>query len=162
MELVAFLIGGLLVLAGGYLGAIYTLRRLSEALERQGEQREEEKRRLVVASLLGELQDNLSAARGEFRTELRNEPIIPVELATGVWETHRGDISTLGGAYEALRRAYGSSAYANSVRDYILFSSGRPFGKSQVSDYVELHKDILSQTTIPALHRAVESLEALQ
>ena len=162
MELIAFLMGGILVLAGGYFAANRTVMRLSALQRERDESAALKHTKRVVAGVLGELRDNMGLAQGEFQTGMSAEPLVPAGFVASAWEMHRGELLTLGETqYEALRSAYGAAYYANSVRDYVLYASTRSFGKSSVSDYIDLHKDILKQKVIPGLYKAIDSLEAI-
>ena len=161
MELIVLLLCLLVALAGGYLATNRAMMRLSR-LHRDSEKAEQLTRgRRTAASLLAELRDNMGLAQGEFRTGMGSEPLVPAGFVTAGWEAHRGEVMDLGDdGYEALRGAYGAIYHANSVRDFILYASSRTFGKSTVTDYIDLHRGVLKEKVIPALFKAIDSLEA--
>ena len=160
MDFLQVVFGGVLALVAGYLGGVYSVRKQIERQRRQDEEDRKQRRQMMLASLLGELKDNLSLAQGEFRTESRNEPSVPTGFVTGTWEMYRGELMALGDAYEPVRGAYGAVYHANSVKEYVLNSLGKAFNRSLLDEYVQLHRRVLREKAIPALYSAIDGIEA--
>lgn len=160
MELIAFLMGGIFVLAGGYFAANRTVVRLHALQQEREESMASDRRQRVVSGLLGEIRDNMGLAKGEFGTGMSADPPVPAALVTGAWEQHRGEFLAFGKSrYEILRAAYGATYHANSVRDFVLYASTKSFGKASVSDHAVLHKAVVKQKVIPSLYKAIDTLE---
>jgi len=149
-----------LALAAGFLGGIYSVRNYETRQRKQAAAARAQRRQAILAGLLGELNDNLSLAKGEFSTDLNDDPLMPAGFVTQWWETHRGEMADLGAASDPVRRAYGAIYHANSVRDYVLHSLSKAFSKSLVDECVRHHKDILKQKVLPALYDAIAQIES--